>query len=719
MSSTSFTTSIDQRGVFTARLDVTDRAQNVFTPTVVQELSAIVDQVESDPSLHLVVFRSGKDSGFLAGADVEQISEVVDSDQARAISHAGQELFGRIERLSVPTLAVIHGPCLGGGLEFALACRYRVARDDASTRLGQPEVELGILPGWGGTLRLPRQVGLTTALPMILTGKRLSARDAARCGLIDEAPAAGSWSADVEAFIDGLLAGRSPRRPGNGLLKWLADRTPPGRWLVLRTAQGKTRRHADHYPAPDLALTAIRQGLRSAEAGLAAERAAIAELLFTPTCRNLVGLFFQRERARAVTTWVSDNSTPSATTRVGVVGAGVMGAGIAQLAAHTGADVVLRDISDELIQQGRERIVGAWDKLVSRGRLSPADRDQRVDRLTTTTDAADLSDVDIVIEAVTEREEIKRTVFSELDPLLPPEAILATNTSALSVTRLAEVTGRADRVAGLHFFNPVHRMPLVEIITTDTTSSETLSRLVTLVRGLGKTPLRVADQPGFLVNRVLAGYLDEAVRLVCEGHSVEKIDKSMRSFGMPMGPLQLLDQIGLDVALHVASGTTDPSDHSGPTPARLEKMVEEGLFGVKTGAGFYRYRRGKPVGPTPGPGPREPARFADDEEALAHSWPAPVTATQLRLVLPLINTAAECLEANVVSEPWMVDLGMVLGTGFAPFRGGPLKLADTWGTRTVVSALQRLADVQGPRFAPCPLLTELAARTDGRFHTDA
>lgn len=718
MSLTSFSTTIDQRGILTAVLDVTDRGQNVFTPEVVEELSAIVDQVESDKSIRLVVFRSGKESGFLAGADVEQIAEVVDPDQARSLSRAGQQLFDRVERLSVPTLAVIHGPCLGGGLEFALACRHRVARDDTSTRLGLPEVELGILPGWGGTLRLPRQVGLTTALPMILTGKRLSARDAARCGLLDEAPAAGTWSADVEALIDRLLDGRAPRRPGSGLLKWLADRTPPGRWLVLRTAHGKTRRHADHYPAPDLALAAIRKGLRSAEAGLAAEREAIAELLFTPTCRNLVGLFFQRERARAVTTWVSDDSPPSATPRVGVVGAGVMGAGIAQLAAHTGADVVLRDISDELIQQARDRIVGTWDKLASRGRLSPADRDQRVARLTTTTDAADLSDVDVVIEAVTEREEIKRTVFSELDALLPPRAILATNTSALSVTRLADATGRADRVAGLHFFNPVHRMPLVEIITTDTTSSETLSRLVTLVRGLGKTPLRVADQPGFLVNRVLSGYLDESVRLVCEGHAIEKIDKSMRRFGMPMGPLQLLDQIGLDVALHVATGATDSPEDRGPTPTRLEKMVEGGLCGVKTGAGFYQYRRGKPVGPTPWPAAAEPASFADDVEDIANNWPAPVTPIQLRLILPLINTAAECLEAGVVSEPWMVDMGMVLGTGFAPFRGGPLRLADSWGTATIASALQRLAALQGPRFAPCPLLAKLAAKSDGRFHAD-
>lgn len=717
-----FTVARDERGVMRVALDVPGRPLNVFDEDVLTELASIVDGLENSDDVHVVVFTSGKDSGFLAGADVSRIAEIDTDAAAREVAALGQDLFDRVERLPMPTVAVIHGPCLGGGLEFAMSCSHRVARNDESTKLGLPETQLGILPAWGGTQRLPRWIGVSAALDVILAGKTLSAKRAAKLGLVDLAVDADEMDANVDRVVNELLDGGRASRTDRAatrsyapsakrsLASRLVDGTRPGRWFVYRTAGKRIARQTTNYPAVGAALEAVRVGMEeSFEAGIQAERDAIAELLFTPTCRNLLELFFRRERARNVKTWTSATTRPTdEITRVAVVGGGVMGAGIAQLAAYQGFDVVLKDVDDAAVGAGMQRIHGLFDKAVSAGKLSRNEANARAAAVTPTTEAEPLSGSQLAVEAVVEREDVKRAVFAELESHLSRHAVLATNTSSLSVTRLAEGMHHPERVAGLHYFNPVHRMELVEVVRGEQTSDEAIAVLVRHVRKLGKTPIVVKDSPGFLVNRVLFPYLDEAVRMVCEGEGVETIDRAAKRFGMPMGPLELLDTVGLDVAAHVSESFDAVTLETGPTAERLREMVEAGRLGRKSGSGFYHWKNGKrdaPVDQTDS----DSGKSAATHDAGGFGVPP----LARRLVFAMINEAARCMDEGVVPEAWMVDLAMVLGTGFAPFRGGPLSLVETWGADRVVEELEDLKGRHGKRFTPSTWLSGNAAKDSG------
>jgi 3-hydroxyacyl-CoA dehydrogenase/enoyl-CoA hydratase/3-hydroxybutyryl-CoA epimerase len=731
----------DSRGVATVSFDVQDSPVNVFNEEVVRELQRVVERLERDPP-KLVVFRSTKPSGFIAGADIRQLRQLATEDEARAVVAAGQELFDRVERLPCPTVAVIHGPCLGGGLEFALACRHRVARDDSQTKLGFPEVQLGLIPGWGGTQRLPRRVGLRRALSMILEGATLSAGKAAKVGLVDLAAPPDEFEPAVARFTDDRLAGRSVLRPGRGLLGTLLDGTRPGRAVVLSTARKRIAKRGRHYPALPAALRAVEAGLRGGgPAGFAAERNEFARLVFTPACRNLIELFFQRERARKPSTWVSGDHKPAPVRKAAVVGAGTMGAGIAQLAALNGIPVVVKDINDEIVAGGMKKIESLTNEAATKGVLTRDAAAALLRSVTSTSRWEPLAGSGIVIEAVVEREDVKREVFRQLAEQLGPSAVLASNTSALSVTRLAEATPHPERVAGLHFFNPVHKMHLVEVVRARSTNDETIAALVEFVRKLGKVSVVVADSPGFLVNRILFPYLDEAVRLVIEGMDGQTIDGAAKLFGMPMGPLELLDQIGIDIAADVAKTFAVLRANPGPTPERFAEMVKDGALGKKAGRGFYEYPkgdRGKPTrwaqnltprppslegkgGKVPPPSQTaEQAQLPNRREGLGRGFPSDgeLSPIQKRLIFPMINEATKCLEAGVVAEPWVVDFAMVLGTGFAPFRGGPLRTADSLGIASVVGELDKLRREHGDRFTPAPLL-RATADEGRRFYPDA
>jgi 3-hydroxyacyl-CoA dehydrogenase/enoyl-CoA hydratase/3-hydroxybutyryl-CoA epimerase len=702
----------DERGVATVTIDVEGVPVNVFNEDVVGELRDVLDALERDPP-RLVVFRSEKPSGFLAGADVKRIRQIKTEAEARIVLEAGQQLFDRVERLPFPTVAVIHGPCLGGGLEFALSCRFRVARDDAAAKLGLPEVQLGLIPGWGGTQRLPRQVGLRRALGMILEGSTLSAAKAAKVGLVDRAIPADAFDAEVARFVDDRLAGKPVRRRGRGVLGTLLERTAPGRKVVFSIARKRLGRKARQYPATEAALRAVEAGQRHGHAaGLAAERDEFAGVLFDPVARNLLGLFSLRERARKLSTWAGD--TPARPVqKAAVVGAGTMGAGIAQLLAVNGIPVVLKDINNEIVAAGMKRIEALTDEAAKKGVLSRGEVESALRAITPTSTWEPLADADLVIEAVVERIQVKRDVFRELASRLPAGTVLASNTSALSISRIAEDTVDAARVAGLHFFNPVHKMNLVEVVRGRDTDAASVATLAELVRKLGKVPVVVADSPGFLVNRLLFPYLDEAVRMVCEGSFGDEVDRRAERFGMPMGPLELLDQIGLDIAADVAGTFAKLTADPGPTPDRFAAMVKDGALGKKVGRGFYEYVAGHKGEATfwamKADGAAKPSNRTRDEG----DW----NATQRRLILPIVNEAAKCLEAGVVTGGWVVDLAMVLGTGFAPFRGGPLRFADNLGVARVVGELDELRRLHGIRFEPAPLLRTMAA--DGRgFYTD-
>ncbi len=689
----------DSGGVTTITIDVPGSPVNVFNDALAGELIALLDRLEQHVP-RAVVFRSGKASGFFAGADINSIRGLKTEKEVRAVIAAGQEMFNRVERLKCPTIAVIHGPCLGGGLEFALACRHRIARDDAATKLGLPEVMLGLIPGWGGTQRLPRAVGLRQGLQMILEGSTLSAAKAAKAGLVDLALPPATFETDVAQYIAECVKGRPMRRAKHGLLGTILEMTAPGRAIVFSTVRKRIAKRAAQYPALPAAVRAVETGMkRGIAAGLVAEQEEFPALLFSPVARNLIDLFFHREKARKLSTWAGD-APPRPVSKVAVIGAGVMGAGIAQLLALNRFAVVLKDLNAEIVAGGLQKIESLTTEATKKGALSPADAEALLANVTATHEWAPLADAELAIEAVVEREDIKKVVFRDLAERLPATAVLASNTSALSVTRIGEAVPHPERVAGLHFFNPVHRMHLVEVVRSKASDDATIATLVELVRKLGKVPVVVADSPGFLVNRILFPYLDEAVRLVCEGLPGEDVDREAVRFGMPMGPLELLDQVGIDVAADVARSLVNLQSDPSPTPERLTAMARDGWLGKKAGRGFYEYtkeRRGKPT-----------------------KWAMPETTTrpkgdvQQRLVYPMINEAAKCLEDKIVAEAWAVDLAMVLGTGFAPFRGGPLRTAEAIGLERLVREMDELRLIAGARFEPCQLLRSLA-RSGSQF----
>ncbi len=690
-------------GVACLIFDVPQRSVNVITRQVMTDLESALARVAAEPSFRLLLLRSGKPGNFLAGADVRQFADIHSAAEASALSAAGQQLFDKLARLPIPTAAIIAGACLGGGLELALACDYRIVLDHPRTRIGLPEIELGLLPAWGGTQRLPRVVGVEKAFVMILGGRRLSARDAVAWGLAD------AIVKDDQGESPAILAGAVKRpRTALPLRTWrqrFLESTGVGRRMLLRGAERVLRRRLpDDMPAPWEALRAVQTGVQQGiSAGLAYERDAIGRLATSTACRNLVRLFQQREEARKPRLDGPREDAPPIR-RVGVVGAGTMGAGIAQLAALKGCEVVIREVDDMALAGGILRILALFRRAVERGLLRADEVDSRLAAIHGTTAWSGFGDLDLVVEAIVENLEAKRAIFKELEAQAAPSTILATNTSSLQVRQLQDGLKHPERLAGLHFFNPVHKMPLVEVVSAPATASDIGPRLADWAIALGKTPALVKDGPGFVVNRILMPYLNEAVLLVIEGMRLSLIDEAMRRFGMPVGPLALLDQIGLDVAAHVAACLGPLLSGRFEDNPGFRSMEEHGWLGKKSGQGFYRYRRRR--------------RTINDAavallRALPHSSqieaapPAQLmSAARERMVLLMVNEAAACLGENLAESADAVDLAMVLGAGWAPHRGGPLRYARDRGIESIVDALTELASKHGPRFEPCAALRQ-------------
>jgi 3-hydroxyacyl-CoA dehydrogenase/enoyl-CoA hydratase/3-hydroxybutyryl-CoA epimerase len=694
----------DDTSLATLWLDVQGQRYNVLTPAVLDELDKAFSAVENQPGIAGLKIRSAKPTGFLAGADIHEFAKIESPEQAKALSARGQQVFDHLVELGrlTRTLAVLEGPCLGGGLELALACNQRLVVDRPDTQIGFPEVELGLLPAWGGTQRLPRLIGLENALQIILGGKKLDARQAYARDLAD-------WIVRPEDIQPGMDPKQPRRGPARTWRQRLLESNPLGRWLLLRGTERILRRRVpDDMPAPFEALDAIRVGLRHGlDAGLAAEREAAGRLANSFACRNLINLFLQREAARKLPEEMQALAGEPVR-RVGVVGAGTMGAGIAQLAALKGCDVVVQEVNDTALGAGLVKVMALFQKAVERGLLTREESQKRLSAIRGTTEWMGYDDVELVVEAALEEIEAKRTIFRELDRRTPPAAVLATNTSSLSVVKIEEGLTHPERVAGLHFFNPVHKMPLVEVIHTPRTDPRTTAVLLQWAIALGKTPVLVRDSPGFVVNRVLMPYLGEAVMLVTQRVPVPRIDRTMRRFGMPMGPLELLDQIGLDVAADVAESIT--GKHS-PHAARLALLFEEmrlkRWLGQKSGAGFYRYgKRRKRLNV-----PAIQLLQRQRGEGLDRQPPVPPRPGEIRdrLVLPMVNAATACLGEGVAADAETVDLAMVLGTGWAPHRGGPLHYADSRGLAEVVRILEGFARHLSPWFEPCG---ELRRRAD-------
>jgi 3-hydroxyacyl-CoA dehydrogenase / enoyl-CoA hydratase / 3-hydroxybutyryl-CoA epimerase len=705
-------------GVILLWIDVPNRSMNVITPQVMADLEAALERLQKDPALRLLILRGAKSSGFLAGADVKEFQRIENVDQAKALSAKGQQLFGRLADCPAPTLAAIHGPCLGGGLELALSCDYRVALDIPSTQLGLPEVELGLLPAWGGTQRLPRVIGLNQALKVILGGKRLSAAEANRWGLVD------AVARDQKDWLDaidrtGKQALVQGKRPKNRLplATWrqrLLESTSAGRRLLFSGTERLLKKHVpEDMPAPWAALEAMKVGLsKGFDAGLIQETDGASRLATTNACHNLVNLFLQREKAREIGKEEPDPAL--SIKRVGIVGAGVMGAGIAQLAALRGYQVVVQEINDAALGAGMLKITGLIQKAVERRLLSEKDACDKLATIQGTTEWKGFDSVDLVVEAAIEEKLAKQGLFRELDKRTRPDVPLATNTSSLSVAELEEGLAHPARVAGLHFFNPVHKMPLVEVIRTPQTDDAVIRRLARWAVKLGKTPVIVNDSPGFIVNRILMPYLAEAVLLVAAKMPISQIDYTMRRFGMPMGPLQLLDQVGLDVAAHVARSVQPALGvrlaMAGVNPFQVfEGLVAKGLLGQKTGAGFYLYQ-GKKEKVNESAATFITEQMASMPKDLITDLPpsAALAEARERMVLLMVNEAAMVFDERVAEDSEAVDLAMVMGTGWAPHRGGPLHYAKQRGIDNCKKSLAERAERLGPRFTPSPALDKLA-----------
>ena len=645
--------------------DKADSSSNTLSSDAVAELETVIGYLEQRPNLPGLVIRSGKRSGFILGADVREFSHLEDAAEAARLAARGQNAFLRIERLPWPTVAVLNGYTLGGGLELALACRYRVAVESYERCIGLPEVQLGIHPGFGGSVRSIGIVGPLHALDLMLTGRSLSPVEARRIGLIDRVAPPG----DAETAAMMLLKRKPPPRRAPWYLRLL--NAAPVRPLLARRTRREVRRKADprHYPAPYALLDLWERYGGQGEAAYRAEAESLGRLLVGRTSKNLVRLFLLRERLRNLAPKADAAST------VHVVGAGVMGGDIAAWCALQGLDVSVQDREEKYLEPAFERARALFRKrLKAPGAARAAEK-----RLSGDIPGDGIPRADIVIEAIIEDLDAKRGLFRDVEQRARDDAVLATNTSSIRIEDIGEGLKHPERLVGVHFFNPVAAMPLVEVIRTATTDRKAFDRALAFVTRIGKLPLPCASAPGFLVNRILMPYMLEALAAHEDGHAIETIDAAARNFGMPMGPIELADQVGLDVALHVAeilaeSFGTEP-------PEVLHEMVAAGRKGQKSPeGGFYRYEDGKPK------------RRSDA--------PAPDDALTDRLMLRLLNEAAACYSDGIVDDIDLLDAGVVFGTGFAPFTGGPLHYARFCGRENVLERLERQRASHGERFEP-------------------
>ena len=651
--------------------DRPESGANIFDAATMSELSEHVDVIEGDQSLRGLIITSAKKSIFIAGADLKTLLKQARTGELGAFIAEGQRVFNRIAALKIPSVAAIHGACAGGGYEVTLASDWRVASDDPATRIGLPETTLGLIPAWGGSTRLPRLIGEDNAAEVILKGKLYSASEALKIGLVDEV-------VTREKLLDAArrLIGKGKRPPAK-----------------ISRSKGKTPVPSDPKSARARALGVITtSGANAINESLKLELDAIVDLGKTESTQNLIRNFFLAEKYKKGTSKAQFEKVAHAA----VIGAGVMGSGIAQWLSARGVTVILRDVNRELLDRGLANIEKTYADAVKRGLVAEEKAKQGRARIVASTAPMELRDVRFVIEAASEKIDIKKEIFRELSMQAGPKTIIATNTSALPVSELADCTVSPDRVIGLHFFNPVSRMKLVEVVVAKETSDETKERALAFVRQIGKQPIVVRDAPGFLVNRVLFPYLLDAAELFESGVELERIDEKLVKWGMPMGPLRLIDEIGIDVTLDIAATLEKAYGRRDRAPEILQRMRESKLLGRKSGAGFYKYE-GKQQSPNESLVQWRRAGLAGNDVDLAN-----------RLIFLMVNEAARCIEEKVVEAPEDADYGMILGTGFAPHRGGPLRFAEHFGLKKIVDEMNRLAQ-RDDRFEPCDILKKHAS----------
>jgi 3-hydroxyacyl-CoA dehydrogenase/enoyl-CoA hydratase/3-hydroxybutyryl-CoA epimerase len=677
---------------------------NTLTPGLIGEFEGVLLRVDDDTLIKGVVLTSGKPDSFIAGADIEQFLEIASAAEAERTSRMGQDLLDRLEKLRVPVVAAIHGACLGGGLEVALACRYRICTEHPKTTLGLPEVQLGLIPGIGGTQRLPRRVGLQAALDMILTGRSIRAKRAQQMGLVDEMVHPAILADIAIARARSLAAGtlKPARRQSRGATSLLLEQNPLGRGVVFKKARESVMEKTHgHYPAPMAALTAIQTGYsRGFDEGLRAEARLFGEMAMTPVSRQLVFIFFASNSLKKDPGVDPPAPAPREIHKLGVLGAGFMGAGIASIAVQQDTLVRFKDTDTAHIGRGLASIHGVLQERLTRRQISRQQFQDYMSLVGGTTDYSGFESVDLVIEAVFEDVALKHRVLEEVEPVIDTTAVYASNTSTIPIARIAEVAQHPERVLGMHFFSPVHRMPLLEVIVTPATSPEATVSAVAYGKKLGKTVIVVNDGPGFYTTRTLSAYMNEAGRLLDEGASIEGIDKALVDFGFPVGPITLLDEVGIDIGGKVGLVLVEAFGNRMQPSDAMRRVVVAGRTGRKGRNGFYKYDDAGQKG-----------RVDDSVYELIGGERREVLAEEIveRCVLAMVNEAALCLGDGILRSPRDGDIGAVFGIGFPPFRGGPFRYVDSETVEKIVERLEEL-DARFPsRFTPAPLLLDMAA----------
>jgi 3-hydroxyacyl-CoA dehydrogenase/enoyl-CoA hydratase/3-hydroxybutyryl-CoA epimerase len=697
-------------GVAVVLLDRDGEPMNTIGPVIFDDFSAVIDRIETDPAIKAVVIGSAKKGNFLAGADIRFFETLTDPDEAASAIRELHALFVRIEALHAvhdkPVVMAIDGACLGGGLELALTGSMRIATDGRKTQLGQPEVQLGVLPAGGGTQRLPKIIGIAAALDMILTGRPTRPRKALKTGLIDEVvPSEMLYEISVERAIESI--GNLGETRGAAVKGFLApshlqalaiEQNPVGRRVMFKKAEeamlAKTK---GLYPAPKRALEAVRIGVEQGNAaGYEAEATFFGELVTSPESKALRGIFFATQMMK-YSTGISRHAEPKKVSKVGILGGGLMGAGIATVSVlEAGASARLREVDEAGVSRALSHVSKEISKQVNRRRLNPFEGEQAMNKVSGTTDWSGFQNVDIVIEAVFESLELKQALLAEAENGIGDDVVFASNTSSLPIADIAANAKRPELVLGMHYFSPVEKMPLLEVIVTDDTSDTATVTAVEFGKRQGKTVIVVKDGPGFYTTRILVPYLNEAFFLLSEGASVKAIDKAMAQWGFPIGPLLLTDEVGIDVGAHISKIMLDAFGERMAGPDMAQGLVDDDRMGRKNGRGFYEYGdKGE--------------RGGVDETVyqalrLGPRREIPTAEIQERIALAMVLEAARCLEEGILQSALDGDMGAVMGLGFPPFRGGPFWWMDEVGAGEIVAKLEALAEKHGERFEPAAII---------------
>ena len=708
--------SIDKNGIAEIVFDSEGKEVNVLNEETMSELEQALHELKNNKFVKVAILKSAKKSIFIAGADIGEIAGIKTADDARAKVKRGQDIITKIEMLQIPTIAVINGACLGGGLELALAAKFRIVSDSKAVKLGLPEVNLGVLPGFGGTIRLQRLIGVTEALKMILPGKIIDAKKAVKIKLSDKMFPEAFLDDMIAEFVHELLNSSKKKellkkRSRKSLGQKLLEGTPPGRMIIFSKAKKDLLKQTrGFYPAPVEALKTVRKNSRANKKAFIREQDAFAKLVLTNISKKLINIFFLNEELKKYyDTGVKDKGAVKHFKQAAVLGAGTMGGAISWLFSNAGIPVRMKDISWNAINAGIKTISDFYSILVKRKKIEKREADLNIQKVSGITDYSGLGSCDVVIEAIIEDKDIKIKTLKEAEDISGNETIIATNTSSYSVEELSSGLKNPERFAGFHFFNPVNRMPLIEIVRGKKTSEDTLQKLVLLARTLKKTPILVNDCHGFLVNRILVAYLNEAIMMLEEGHDFKLIDSVIFEFGFPMGPFTIMDEIGIKTGYKIAKNMMAAYPERNIASNVFDEIGKlDNVTGKHGGSGFYIYITNNSV-------PNKQIYDILKKFKLKAGYKITTEEIIERCMLRMINEATLCLQENIIDKPGFLDMALIMGIGFPPFRGGVLSYADDIGIDTVVNGLKKYEAKYGSRFRPADLLTKMKENKE-RFY---